>query len=117
FLMEGDRTHLANVVYNLIDNAIKYSPEQPQINLSLKHNQDFIELSVADQGRGIGKEYHSKIFDQFFRVPQGNRHDVKGYGLGLAYVKQVVKLHGGEINFESTPGKGTRFTAKLPTHG
>ena len=110
----GDKTHLVNALYNLVDNAIKYSPEKPELSIRThNHEQQFI-LVVSDKGIGIEKEYQKKVFEKFFRVPTGDVHDVKGFGLGLSYIKKIVELHQGKIDLESTPGKGTTFTVTLP---
>ena len=110
----GDKTHLVNALYNLVDNAIKYSPEKPELSISTyNHEQQFI-LVVSDKGIGIEKEYQKKVFEKFFRVPTGDVHDVKGFGLGLSYIKKIVELHQGKIDLESNPGKGTTFTITLP---
>ena len=110
----GDKTHLVNALYNLVDNAIKYSPEKPELSIRThNHEQQFI-LVVSDKGIGIEKEYQKKVFEKFFRVPTGDVHDVKGFGLGLSYIKKIVELHQGKIDLESTPGKGTTFTITLP---
>lgn len=110
----GDKTHLVNALYNLVDNAIKYSPEKPELSIrTYNHEQHFI-LVVSDKGIGIEKEYQKKVFEKFFRVPTGDVHDVKGFGLGLSYIKKIVELHQGKIDLESTPGKGTTFTITLP---
>jgi two-component system phosphate regulon sensor histidine kinase PhoR len=114
FDLEGDRAHLISVLYNLIDNALKYSPEKPVIQLRLEDKTDAIQLEIADQGMGIDPEYQKKVFEKFFRVPTANRHNVKGHGLGLSYVAQVVEAHGGKIELESRPGEGTRFILRLP---
>lgn len=110
----GDKTHLVNALYNLVDNAIKYSREKPELSIrTCNHEQQFI-LVVSDKGIGIEKEYQKKVFEKFFRVPTGDVHDVKGFGLGLSYIKKIVELHQGKIDLESTPGKGTTFTITLP---
>ncbi len=110
----GDKTHLVNALYNLVDNAIKYSPEKPELSIrTYNHEKQFI-LVVSDKGIGIEKEYQKKVFEKFFRVPTGDVHDVKGFGLGLSYIKKIVELHQGKIELESTPGKGTTFTITLP---
>jgi two-component system phosphate regulon sensor histidine kinase PhoR len=115
FSVEGDAVHLTNVFYNLLDNALKYSPKNPSIEINLKEYNGTVQISVEDKGIGIEKEYHQKIFEQFFRAPQeGNRHNTKGYGLGLSYVAEVVRGHGGEISVKSVPGKGSTFTVTIP---
>lgn len=114
FCVDGDPIHLTNVVYNLLDNALKYSKDHPKIDIDLSVVDRELQLKVIDQGIGIAAEYQSKVFDQFFRVPNENRHNIKGYGLGLSYVAGVVDLHGGRIAVESTLGQGTCFTIWLP---
>lgn len=114
FMLSADKIHLTNVVYNLLDNALKYSEAQPQISLLLKETETDIRLSVRDNGIGIPSEFQGKIFDKFFRVPTGNTHDVKGYGLGLSYVSSVIKQHQGRIEVESEVGKGSIFTIIIP---
>jgi two-component system phosphate regulon sensor histidine kinase PhoR len=111
-----DEMHLTNVVFNLMDNAVKYKKEDVDIHLNVRTWNDatHVYLSVADNGIGIKKENLKKIFEKFYRVHTGNRHDVKGFGLGLAYVKQIVDLHKGTIHAESELGKGTKFIIKLP---
>ncbi len=116
FLIEADRKHISSVVYNLLDNALKYSSQQPKIDVLLNSTDEFIELQVADNGIGIPKEYNRKIFEQFFRVPNGDKHNVKGYGLGLSYVNFIVLSHGGTIEVNSSEGKGSVFVIKLPYH-
>ncbi len=112
--LKGDKSHLTSVLYNLIDNALKYSSASPEINISLENSDEQIKLSIADKGIGIEAEYKHKVFEKFFRVPTGDKHNVKGYGLGLSYVASVVKKHKGSIEIESDPGKGTLFTIFLP---
>lgn len=114
YTIQGDKIHLTSVVYNLIDNALKYSPEKPALQVQLATNNQQIQLSIQDQGIGIAKEYHLKIFDKFFRVPTGNKHTIKGHGLGLNYVQKVIDKHGGNINMNSALGKGTTITIVLP---
>ena len=111
-----DEMHLTNVVFNLMDNAVKYKKEDVDIHLNVRTWNDatHVYLSIADNGIGIKKENLKKIFEKFYRVHTGNRHDVKGFGLGLAYVKQIVDLHKGTIHAESELGKGTKFIIKLP---
>lgn len=108
-----DRVHFGNALNNLIDNAIKYSRDQVTIQLSFRGNSDNWQLTVSDNGLGVPKAYQLAIFDRFFRVPTGNLHPVKGFGLGLAYVRQVVERHGGTITVQSEPGKGSEFTVHL----
>lgn len=116
FFIKGDKIHLTNVVYNLIDNALKYSKEKPVIELLLKNKNNQLQLVVKDQGIGISPDLKTKIFDKFFRVPQGDLHDVKGYGLGLSYVSGVIKKHHGDIQVNSQINEGTVFTISLPTN-
>jgi len=112
--MLGNEEHLTQMVYNLVDNAFKYASDGPEIGLTLTAYSDYLVLVVADKGPGIPEEHHSKIFDKFYRVPSGNVHTVKGYGLGLNYVAGVVKSHGGKITIESKPGQGAAFEVKMP---
>lgn len=112
--LEGDRLHLVSVLFNLLDNALKYSNDYATINISLKGTDSQVQLVVADSGIGIAQEYHHRIFDKFFRVPHGNVHNAKGYGLGLSYVSYVVQKHGGTIEVSSEEGRGSRFTITLP---
>lgn len=111
-----DEVHFQNVIFNLMDNAVKYrKPGQPiDIYLKTWNDDNHLYLSVRDTGVGMKKENLKKIFEKFYRVHTGNVHDVKGFGLGLAYVKRVVDLHDGEIKVDSEYGKGTTFTIKLP---
>ncbi|MES1216404.1 MAG: HAMP domain-containing sensor histidine kinase [Bacteroidota bacterium] len=115
FIIEADRLHIISVLYNLLDNALKYGSDNPVIEVQLTElPKDIIELKVSDNGIGIPKEYQPKIFDKFFRVPMGNQHNIKGYGLGLSYVSEIVRQHMGYIAVNSELGKGTTFTIKLP---
>ncbi len=110
----ANELHITNLVYNLIDNAIKYSPDVPEVTIATKRANDMLELTVADKGKGIDKEAQKHIFEKFYRVSTGDVHNVKGFGIGLSYVQQVVRLHGGTIKVDSTPGKGSTFTVCLP---
>lgn len=113
-LLEGDEVHLANVIFNLIDNAIKYCKVEPRIVIETGVTKTGITLAVSDNGIGISKEHQKRIFDKFYRVPTGNVHDVKGFGIGLSYVRKVVEQHHGRIEVESEKGKGTTFRIYLP---
>jgi signal transduction histidine kinase len=114
FNVQADRLHVTSVIYNLLDNAIKYSNDHPDIAVQLRHETDAVLLSVSDKGMGIPAGFRDKIFDKFFRVPTGDHHNIKGYGLGLSYVAHVMKQHGGSISVDSEPGKGSTFTVKFP---
>lgn len=110
----GDKLHLTNVINNLIDNAVKYNSNEPQIVVRTYNKKNMFCIEVEDNGMGIAPENHNKIFERFYRVPTGNVHNVKGFGLGLNYVKLIVKAHKGSINLDSTLGKGTIFKIFLP---
>ena len=112
-IVKCDKTHITSVIFNLIDNALKYSEENPKINISSVQTDEGIELSVRDNGVGIPHEHLGKVFERLYRVPTGNVHDVKGFGLGLSYVKAVVERHSGEITVESELGKYSVFKLKL----
>jgi two-component system phosphate regulon sensor histidine kinase PhoR len=101
--------HLTNVFSNLFDNAIKYNLKPPILSISSKITKEWIIVTVEDNGIGIRKENQKKVFDKFFRVPTGNVHDVKGFGLGLSYVKKIVDEHHGKIFMDSVINKGTKF--------
>ncbi len=117
FMIDADRLHITSVIYNLLDNALKYSKENPQVGVKLIRHEQYFEVRVTDNGIGIADAYRSKIFEQFFRVPSGNRHNTKGYGLGLSYVNYIVQRHQGYIEVESELGKGSTFIVKLPFAG
>ena len=112
--LDADRLHLESVVFNLLDNAIKYSKGKADIGFTLTGNNNDVALCIEDNGIGIEPEYKNRIFEKFFRVPQGNTHNAKGYGLGLSYVLHIVQEHGGKISVESQPGIGTKFTINFP---
>ncbi len=109
-----DKMHMMNVFFNLIDNAIKYTTDDPHIVVSTSNNKWGITVTVEDNGIGINHAHLSHIFDNFYRVPKGDVHEVRGFGLGLYYAYQVVKKHGGTITVKSFPGKGSRFDVYLP---
>ncbi|MDA3615808.1 sensor histidine kinase [Polluticaenibacter yanchengensis] len=109
FNILADQTHIQSIIYNLIDNALKYSTEEPEIDIQLHENADTISLEISDNGIGIDPEYQGKVFEKFFRVPTGDKHNVKGYGLGLSYVYEVVKQYGGAIHCYTNSKKGTTF--------
>jgi two-component system phosphate regulon sensor histidine kinase PhoR len=113
-LIKGDEVHITNVLFNLLDNAVKYSKEAPKIIITTRKEEDFIMVSIKDHGIGIPKEYVGQIFERFYRVPTGNIHDVKGFGLGLSYVKKIIDAHRGRIKVESDLNKGTKFMIYFP---
>ena len=114
--MYVDEVHFQNVINNLIDNAVKYRKQDKPLDIYLRtwNDNEFLYLSIKDTGIGIKKENLKKVFEKFYRVHTGNRHDVKGFGLGLAYVKKIINLHNGEIHVDSEYGVGTKFIIKLP---
>jgi two-component system phosphate regulon sensor histidine kinase PhoR len=114
FVIMGDKAQLTNAFCNLIDNAIKYSKDKPELSIATYNENGHLVVTISDKGIGIDKEYHEKVFEKFFRVPTGDVHDVKGSGLGLAYSKKIIELHGGVIEMESEIGKGTKFLLALP---
>jgi sensor histidine kinase len=111
-----DEMHFQNAIFNLMDNAVKYKKPDGPLDIYLRtwNDDEFLYLSVRDTGIGIKKENLKKVFEKFYRVHTGNLHNVKGFGLGLAYVKKMIDVHKGEISVESEYGKGTMFTIKLP---
>ncbi|MFB9292247.1 sensor histidine kinase [Persicitalea jodogahamensis] len=110
----ADRLHFGNLVNNLIDNALKYSPKNPEVSVSTFDEGKNIVLSIRDQGIGIAPEQQKKIFEKFYRVSEGNVHNVKGFGIGLSYVRQIVKAHRWKLRLNSTPGKGSEFLVVIP---
>lgn len=116
--IEADKVHLTNIIYNLLDNANKYSPDAPDIHLRTENISSGVIIKISDKGIGMSKEATQKIFDKFYRVSTGNVHDVKGFGLGLSYVKNIVEMHQGSISVKSELGKGSTFKIFLPfKHG
>ena len=113
-VIKGDEVHITNVIFNLLDNAVKYTKTNPLIELSTENKNGYVIVQVKDNGIGIPKEHQTQIFERFFRVPTGNLHNVKGFGLGLSYVKRIVDVHNGKIKVDSTLGKGTRFRLYFP---
>jgi two-component system, OmpR family, phosphate regulon sensor histidine kinase PhoR len=109
-----DEVHISNVLNNLIDNAVKYSPANPKVEISAQQQEQGVLIAVKDQGIGMPKEALSDIFDAFYRVPTGNVHNVKGFGLGLSYVKKIVEAHGGKVHVKSKLGDGSTFEIYLP---
>jgi two-component system phosphate regulon sensor histidine kinase PhoR len=118
FVVSADRLHLLSVVYNLFDNAMKYCKGTPRVDVYMTAQGNVIDLRFVDNGIGIPAGYQDKVFEKFFRVPTGDIHDVKGYGLGLSYVAHIVHEHGGKISLNSVEGKGSEFIIQLPRlHG
>ncbi|MCU0339462.1 MAG: HAMP domain-containing histidine kinase [Spirosomaceae bacterium] len=113
-LLEADEGHLTNVLSNLVDNALKYSPQRPHLSISTQSTDTDLFLQVSDRGIGMNTEQQAKIFEAFYRVPTGNIHDVKGFGLGLSYVKKMIEAHGGSIEVQSKIGEGSTFSVKIP---
>jgi two-component system phosphate regulon sensor histidine kinase PhoR len=117
FMITADQLHITSVLYNLLDNALKYSKDTPVIDVSISSIDNDCLLKVKDNGIGIPAEFKNKIFEKFFRVPTHDTHNIKGYGLGLSYVAHIVQQHRGTITLHSEPGKGSEFIIKLPlTH-
>jgi two-component system phosphate regulon sensor histidine kinase PhoR len=113
-VVEADEMHLTNIVHNLLDNANKYSPEAPQISIQTRNTREGVYLTVTDKGIGMSKDAVQRIFERFYRVPTGNVHNVKGFGLGLSYVKTILQMHQGNIRVESQLNKGSSFEVYLP---
>jgi two-component system phosphate regulon sensor histidine kinase PhoR len=112
--VELDEVHISNVLNNLIDNAVKYSPSNPQVEILARTQDQGFSIQVKDHGMGMPREALSNIFDAFYRVPTGNVHNVKGFGLGLSYVKKIVEAHGGKVHVKSKLGEGSTFEIYLP---
>jgi two-component system phosphate regulon sensor histidine kinase PhoR len=112
--IQGDMTHISNVINNLLDNANKYSPEKPEISVATRNVNGGVEVIVSDKGIGMSKESRKHIFEKFYRVHTGNLHDVKGFGLGLSYVKAMMDAHKGRVDVKSELGKGSSFILFFP---
>lgn len=112
--LNADKMHITNMISNLLDNANKYSPRKPVIKISTHNYQEGIKLTIEDNGIGISSENQKKIYDKLYRVPTGNIHNVKGFGLGLSYVKAIAEKHGGSVALESEVDKGSKFIINLP---
>ncbi len=112
--IEADTLHLSNIIHNLLDNASKYSGKEPVITISTSRTHKAIEIRISDNGPGISPEYHQRIFQKFYRIPTGNLHDVKGFGLGLYYVKSICKAHQWSIRLSSEPNNGATFVIEIP---
>lgn len=115
--VRADRLHLTNILHNLVDNGVKYSGDKPEIRIGLRNDGKKLVLSVQDNGIGIPKEHQKRVFDKFYRVPTGNVHNVKGFGLGLYYVKTMCKEHKWKLDLQSEPGKGTKIEIAMPQRG
>ncbi len=113
--IRGDIVHITNVIYNLLDNATKYTETAPRITIKTENQGGELVITIADNGIGMGKQHLKMIFEKFYRIPTGNLHSVRGFGLGLYYVKTIVKAHDGKIDVISSPGKGSTFTLKFNT--
>jgi two-component system phosphate regulon sensor histidine kinase PhoR len=114
-VISADKLHLTSVIYNLLDNAIKYAAENPNVWISVKTGEKkTLVLEVRDNGIGVKEDDQKKIFEKFYRVPTGNVHNVKGFGLGLNYVRQIVEAHRGKITLKSHLGEGCTFRIYLP---
>lgn len=111
--LSADPLHLSNILYSLLDNALKYSPEQPAIEVKVQRKQQHLSLAISDNGIGIDATHQSRVFDKFYRVPTGNIHNVKGFGLGLFYVRRICEAHGWQISLQSQAGQGTTILLQL----
>jgi two-component system phosphate regulon sensor histidine kinase PhoR len=113
-LLFADQTHISNIIHNILDNAIKYTPQDPLIEVSTKNLLNGVEIIIRDNGVGMTHEARKHIFDKFYRIPTGNVHNIKGFGLGLSYVKAMVEAHEGKVSVNSEPGKGSEFILFFP---
>ena len=113
-ILTADAIHLVNIIYNLIDNALKYTMDTPKISISTSDKNEGIEISIKDNGIGIGEEIQKFIFDKFYRAETGNIQNTKGFGLGLSYVKKIIEEHKGQIGLTSKPAHGSEFLLYLP---
>ncbi|MCB0514248.1 MAG: HAMP domain-containing histidine kinase, partial [Bacteroidetes bacterium] len=114
FMIKGDIVHIKNILFNLLDNGIKYANKIPQIIVHTKNEKNYFVVSIHDNGKGISNDDKKKIFDKFYRVPSGNIHDVKGFGLGLFYVKDMMEQHKGFVSLKSTVDVGSTFSLWFP---
>ena len=112
--VEGDRMHLTNIFYNLLDNAVKYAGDSPEIQITSECKQNKIVVSVSDNGPGIARAHQKRVFQKFYRIPTANVHDVKGFGLGLFYVKSICDAHRWKISLDPSPAIGTTFIIEIP---
>jgi signal transduction histidine kinase len=113
-IFQADKVHFTNVLFNLLDNAGKYTPKNPEIVIKTENSYSGIIITIKDNGIGISKSNQKKVFEKLYRVPTGNIHNVKGFGLGLSYVKTIVEAHGGKITLDSELNKGTKVIITLP---
>ena len=111
--INADKLHLTNIIHNILDNSLKYCTKKPIVSIDLYQENNKVYLKIKDNGIGIDKKHQSQIFDKFFRVPTGNVHTVKGFGLGLFYVKRVIDQHGWKLSINSKENVGTVFTIKI----
>jgi len=112
--IDADDVHFSNIIFNLLDNAIKYSADEPKIEVETLTQGGMLAIRVKDNGIGMNKETQARVFEKFYRAHTGNLHNVKGFGLGLSYVKAMAEAHGGKVKVDSTPGKGSTFTVFFP---
>lgn len=113
-IIKADDVHFSNIIFNLLDNAIKYSGEQPKIEVETLNQSSMLAIKIKDNGIGMNKETQARVFEKFYRAHTGNLHNVKGFGLGLSYVKAMAEAHGGKVKVDSAAGKGSTFTVTFP---